>query len=210
MLCVLTLIVSLGLNTAQVWSGVITYHALPTNGVFQIDQIDSSAFEDDVALARFWSFSGTQGSQVSIRVERLEVGYEPFLWIFSGTFSDTLEFAGGASDPFELIDAGDVGFIAFAFDGLPPAISGGFNSDVLFEFSLPDVGISTYTAIVTSFAAGADDGGDGAFGYRISANMSTTAVPEPSGLSTWGISILAWRVLSRKKLRESLPREDQK
>ncbi|NJN05053.1 MAG: PEP-CTERM sorting domain-containing protein [Leptolyngbyaceae cyanobacterium RM1_1_2] len=151
------------------------------DGVSKFDSISNdSAFNSfqDPETGRFFSFFGNQGDVVTIEALRLEQQFDPALWIFEGIFSDTTEFFGGFSD---LIDFEDLGFLNFADDEI--FNPGGSFGDPFVVVVLTLPGTGQYTAIMTEFLSGDDDGGDGLFDYQITARGIVNppeSVPEPT------------------------------
>jgi hypothetical protein len=151
-------------------------------------------------LSDYWRFSATAGASMLVFALRTEPAFDPALWVFSGTISDTSHFAGGFS---AAIDELDPGFLAFADDEIP--FDFGPFDDPLTRLIAPSTG--PYTIIVTNASSGPDDG-DGRFPYVILASASP--VPEPATLGVLGLGVLgaaaARRHRSARRLTQSRPR----
>lgn len=144
-------------STPITYEGTLALHVRESGRVSSAGDVDSPAS----ALSDYWTFEVTSGRNYVFLVERLEPDLNPALWLFQGLFTDDTQFAGGDS---VAIDESDPGFIAFADDEFVPALPGPFG-DLIVGFTPRFTG--TMTAIVTSFASGPSDGGDGYFDYGI-------------------------------------------
>jgi hypothetical protein len=144
------------------------------------------------SLSNYWTFFGNAGDTVTITVQRSEVAFDPFLWIFEGTFADDAVFGGS-------VDFGDPGWLAFGDDELDDP-GPWEDPQVIVELTLPGTG--QYTAIVTNFASDPDDG-DGLFPYEIYADGVTAvaAVPEPTTLTLWGLGALGCAFVAHRRRR---------
>lgn len=110
----------------------------------------------DPADSDYWFFNLTAGDSVVVQVHRLEQDLDPALFIFEGTISDPFAQL-GANIPFS-----GSGFIGWADDEIS---NPGPFGDPYLTFTAPSTG--TYTAIITNFLSGPNDGGDGRFDYEI-------------------------------------------
>lgn len=185
---------SVFINFQPAQAASITYQGTLLDGVPEIDSVSSSGFFRDQFTGRFFNFFGNQGDVVTIEAIRLEQDLDPALWIFEGVFDDTDEFAGGFSLN---IDSGDPGFLDFADDEIPTP---GPFGDPRSEISLTLPGTGEYTAIVTNYLSGSNDGGDGAFDFQITASNVVQPTPEPASvLSLLAMGTLGVASLKRKK-----------
>lgn len=135
----------------------VDYAGVLAAGTTEAGQVSSSGGPSSPSTSDsdYWLFEATAGSTITIDVDRTEASLDPAMWIFEGVV-----------DPADLgafIDPSDPGFVGFADDNDPSAVSGPFG-DPSFSFTAPADG--TYTAIVTDFASGSD-GGDGVYDYTI-------------------------------------------
>ena len=133
------------------YAGLLGANSTEAGQVSSSGGSSSPSFDD----SDYWLFSAEAGDIVTIDVDRVEGALDPALWIFEGIV-----------DPADLgpsIDSGDPGFIGFADDNDPAAVSGPF-ADPSFSFTASSSGV--FTAIVTDFASGSD-GGDGVYDYTI-------------------------------------------
>jgi hypothetical protein len=159
------------LSIDQIASAPIVYQGSLDGGATQFDSVSSSGAPDDPSAARFWTFSGNQGDEVTIEGLRNEDDLDPAMWVYEGVFSNTSEFAGGFESGF---DQGDPGFLDFADDEIPPPSGPWGDPRSTITLTLPGTG--QYTVAVTNFSSGPNDGGDGLFDYQITLNP----VPEPT------------------------------
>lgn len=125
------------------------------------------------------------GATVTIEVERLELDLDPALWIFEGAFTDDTVFGGS-------LDSSDAGFLDFADDEMEDPGPWG---DPLSVVTLTLPGTNVYTAIVTNYLSGPDDGDDGLFDYEI----RVAPVPEPTTMLLLGAGMIGLAGLGRKK-----------
>ncbi len=159
---------------------VIVLRPLSTDFVVYTDNVDSDGYFDDQAAADYWSVAVVPGQTLTVEVDRQELAFDPFVWVFAGTIADLGHFDLGGN---EYIDALDVGFLGFADDGVVPAASNG-TQDPRIVVTIP-AGVTTCTVLVTSFLSGIEvngvyesgDGGDGQYGYSIRASAVTLAPP---------------------------------
>ncbi|WP_424099694.1 PEP-CTERM sorting domain-containing protein [Moorena producens] len=172
----LSVIAGAGIAAAPAEAASITYQGTLKDGIPEFDAVSSSGFSNDQSTSRFFNFFGNQGDVVTIEALRIEQDLDPALWVFEGIFQDTSDFASGFSLD---IDEDDPGFLEFADDEIPNP--GPFaDPRAVVTLSLPGTG--EYTAIVTNFASGPNDGGDGAFDFQITCFGCTTPVPEPASV----------------------------
>lgn len=177
-------------------AGPITYQDTLFDSTPVVDSVSSSGTFDDPATARYFDFFANFGNTITIEALRLEQDLDPALWVFEGTFSDTSAFSGGSNSGF---DSGDPGFIEFADDEI--SNSGPFGDPrAVFSATLPGTG--QYTAAVTNFASGSDDGGDGRFDFEITAT-NTSPVPEPSSFALLGIGAIGLAGYGRRRRRKA-------
>jgi hypothetical protein len=175
----------------------INYEGTLSDGVSNSGSISSGGAYDDYGAyrdpeaARYWQFSGNAGDSVTLEVSRQEQDLDPALWVFEGTFSDTSTFGND-------IDYSDPGYLEFADD--ENWINSGPYGDPVANLTLPSTG--DYTAIVTNYLSGPDDGGDGAFDYQITANGvdNVEDVPEPASiLGLLTVGAVGFGTISRRK-----------
>jgi len=153
-----------------VYEGVLTPGV--TAGGFVNDPSETGSPNDD-----FWSFFGTEGSTVTITVNRLTADLDPAMYLYSGVGADTglLTFLTSADDNYLEL----------------PGFSGPF-ADPQIVFVLPATGL--YTLQVWDFLSGPQV--PGGFCYQITLNREPTGpefgcnnVPEPTPLALFGLSL---------------------
>jgi len=161
-------------SATQTQAMPITYTGTPLlDGVSQSGAVSSAGTYKDPATAQFWNFFGLQGNVVTIEALRLENDFDPAMWVFEGHFTDTSQFSGSFDDQ-------DPGFLKFADDEID---NPGPWGDPRAEVTLTLPGTGQYTAAVTNYLSGSDDGGDGFFSYQITA----TTIPEPTSIVLWSL-----------------------
>ena len=136
--------------------------------------VDGANFNSpEPSLSDYWLFYAIAGQEVTVQVGRDESALDPALWLFKGLVDDPSAFGSG-------LDSGDPGFIDFADDEIPHP---GPFGDPTTTFIAPETGF--YTAIVTNYISGADDG-DGVFPYTIQVSGNADlpgSIPDSNVLS---------------------------
>ena len=166
------------LLSSQVGAVPIVYEGTLTPGVtvggFINDPSQTGSPNDD-----FWQFSGNQGDQISLVVNRLNADLDPAMFLYEGTGTDT--------DLLNQIATGDDNI------GELPGFEGPF-SDPLISITLPSTG--SYTAQVWDFLSGPQI--PGGFCYQITLNGRPTSqvfdcnqgeVPVPGVLSLLALGL---------------------
>jgi hypothetical protein len=104
------------------------------------------------------------GSEYTIEAHRLEDDLDPAMWVFANhhTYEDFVESGTLTYGNFQIQDA-TIGYLDFADDEI--SFPSGPWGDPRSEVEAPESG--ELTVVVTNFASGSDDGGDGRFDYRV-------------------------------------------
>ena len=68
----------------------------------------SGGYFDEPNNSEYWSVAVVSGQTLTVEVDRQEVDFDPFVWIFAGTITDLSHFDLGGS---EFVDALDSGFL---------------------------------------------------------------------------------------------------
>lgn len=123
----------------------------------------------DSSLSGYHYFSVEPGTHFRAEVERLEADLDPSFWVFEGQLTED-DFDG------DYFDWADPRQIAYADDEIP--YDDGPFGDPRAEFVAPESG--QFTIVVTNFASGPDDGGDGRFDYRLDVvEIEASGVEDP-------------------------------
>lgn len=139
-----------------------------------------SWFLDDGAGVEFWRLFASAGSAITLRVDRLEAGFDPALSIYSGlTTADTSEFLSYG-------DWGGLSYIDYLDDENPAFVAPGPAGDPYGSFVAPVTGF--YTVVV----GGSLSMDNGPYAYSIS------AVPEPQTALMLGLGIAVVSLLRRR------------
>jgi hypothetical protein len=166
--------------SSAAWAQPVVPRNLPTDFVFHLDSVSSAGRFDDPATVDYWVITAPAGQRLELEVNRREVDFDPFVWVFSGTIGNQSHFLGGET---ESIDVRDTGYVASANNGVGPL--GYFQTqDPRLAVDLPGTS-TTYTVIVGSFLSGSqatgtfdrNDGGDGQYSYEIRARLSPILAP---------------------------------
>jgi hypothetical protein len=147
----------------------ISYEGVLTPGVPDSGTVGGfSWFLTDGSGIDFWSFSAIAGSEVTLRVDRLNGNLDPALSFYQGTTSADISTFDSANS------FGGMNFIGSLDDENPPFIgSGGFSGDPFGTFDIGATG--SYTIAV----GGSDSTDPGMYPYRITM-AEVTPVPEPA------------------------------
>jgi hypothetical protein len=191
----ISLAVAAGLAASAAAAAPITYEGALVLDTPQTGAVSSSGLSNspESDLSRYWSFEVMSGMTYYFWATRLERDLDPAMWLFAGTFADDTEFAGGLDAG---IDVDDPGYIAFADDEIPAA--GPFGNPLI-GYAADFTG--TVTAIVTNFASGPDDGGDGFFDYRVEVSKTPPPIPLPATLPLLLGGGAALAALARRRSR---------
>ncbi len=161
------------LATAAAFVTAGTAHAVPISyegtlvaGVASTGSINGfSWFLNQAGGVDFWSFTAVAGSDVTLKVNRLNANLDPALSLYRGTTSaDASTFDSAAS-------FGGMTYIGSLDDEAPPSATPGPNGDPLGTFHITTTG--TYTVAV----GGGLSTDAGAYPYSI-----TMSVPEPASM----------------------------
>jgi len=163
----------------------ISYEGVLAPGVASSGDVGGfSWFLNEGSGVDFWQFSATAGSNVTLRVDRLNGNLDPALSFYKGTTSaDTSAFDSAAS-------FGGLTFIGSLDDENPPFVGvANFSGDPFGTFAIGTSGL--YTVAV----GGSDSTDAGVYPYRITMSVNgVNAVPEPSTylMLTIGIAAIGW------------------
>jgi hypothetical protein len=177
--------VAAGLSAAH--ATPITYEGTLVPDVPETGSIGGfSWFLDDATGVNFWQFTATAGTDVTLRVDRLNGNLDPALSFYQGTTSaDTSTFDSAGS-------FGGMTFIGSLDDENPPFVGPtGFTGDPFGTFAIATTGL--YTVAV----GGSDSTDPGPYPYRI--NMSVAAVPEPSVFLLLSFGLLGVAFMRRRQ-----------
>jgi hypothetical protein len=182
------LCVALAVAPAAAQAATITYTSVLTRHVPTIGVNTQPDFSSNDPLgATFYSFAAQQNVPVTVRVNRLNVAFDPVAWIFRGLFTDTTQF--GLN---ELFDVSDTNFVAFFDDNNPPAIPNGPFGDPFGIFTPTATGV--YTIAITN----------GISDFSTQPNTFSVAfstVPEPSTMSMMAMGVIGLMVYGRHRAR---------
>ena len=163
----------------------ISYEGVLSPGVAASGDVGGfSWFLNEGSGVDFWQFSASAGSNVTLRVDRLNGNLDPALSFYKGTTSaDTSAFNSAAS-------FGGLTFIGSLDDENPPFVGvANFSGDPFGTFAIGTTGL--YTVAV----GGSDSTDSGMYPYRITMSVNgVNAVPEPSTylMLTIGIAAIGW------------------
>jgi hypothetical protein len=163
----------------------INYQGVLVSGVPDSGDVGGfSWFLNEGSGVDFWQFSANAGSNITLRVDRLNGNLDPALSFYRGTTSaDTSAFNSAAS-------FGGLTFIGSLDDENPPFVGvGNFSGDPFGTFAIGTTGL--YTVAV----GGSDSTDPGVYPYRITMSVNAVnAVPEPSTylMLAMGIAAIGW------------------
>lgn len=123
----------------------------------------------DDSQSGYHQFSVEPGTTYRAEVERLEDDLDSALWVFEGLLTE---------DDFEddYFSYSDPRLLTYGDDEIP--FEDGPFGDPMAEFVAPESG--QFTIVVTNFASGPDDGGDGRFDYHLDVTeIESIGVEEP-------------------------------
>jgi PEP-CTERM motif-containing protein/pre-peptidase len=177
--------VAAGLTAAH--AAPISYKGVLVSGVPDSGSVGGfSWFLNQGSGVDFWQFSATAGSNITLRVDRLNGNLDPALSFYQGTTgADTSAFNDAAS-------FGGLTFIGSLDDENPPFVGvGNFSGDPFGTFAISTTGL--YTVAV----GGSDSTDSGVYPYRIT--MSVNAVPEPSTYLLMALGLTAIGSMRRRR-----------